>query len=442
MLPRFIRFGSSVVLLLSLLRMDAAAETPSQGNQPAGDFLLLAEIFATPGTPDIKGKPWVVVDAGPENWPIEWDGWLIDEDEKEIRLWDWYGEVRKLRKPAAKEKRPVLKEEPDGSIVWNELPGGDGTVAWEIRAEDYNAKSRKFLADGLPKEETDKDALRSVFANPRFDLSGHVVDATRYAHFAHQFGQKEHADELYAHGQKAYAKYADHYLAGNPIPSLPIFVAQQWAFGKRNLAIFSAHRGTPRQELKEKWEKIAAIPHHQYRDEAKAMVKHYESLLKEDAQWEEPDAKALEAFTTEQQVSYWLYHLRDHDMGQMSDPGRCYVLGEFGFELPSQEGQKPNPAVELRKLGLAAVPKLIAHLDDARPSRCKGHWRSYWPEGHVLLCYGDCCQQIFERITGHTIFRSTEEKYPIQAGLGSECKAKAEAWWQEHQKKNPKSDMP
>jgi len=191
-------------------------------------------------------------------------------------------------------------------------------------------------------------------------------------------------------------------------------------------------------DLKKQWEKIAAIPFHSHRDEARDMIKNYESLIKEDVAWKEPNAKELAKLTTEQKVSYWLYHLRDLDVGQWSDPGHCYVLGgRFGFFMSDEEEKKtPNAAVELKKLGMAAIPQIIAHLDDGRPTRCKGHWRSYWPEGHYLLPYGDCCQQVFEAITGKTIHASGG--YPMRDGKGTQCKELAERWWQEYQKKGEK----
>ena len=441
MLSRFVRLFS-LVLLLTFPWADAAPEAPSPEKTDAVDFGPLVEIFAIPGLPDVKGKRWVIVDSGPVNWPIEWEGWLIEEDAQEIHLWEWDGEVRTLRKPAAREKRPILKAEPDGSIIWHDVPGGDGSVAWEVRVENFHAKSQKFLADGLPQDKDDQGIFRSM--NRRFGLAGHIVDSARYAYYAHQFGQTAHALDLYAHAQKAYKTYVDSHLGGDQdSPSLPLFVANQLAFGKRNVAIFSGHEGVSRTKLKKQWEEIAAIPHHQYRDEAKSMAKHYQSLLEEDAQWKEPDAKALETFTTEQKVAYWLYHLRDLDAGQTLSPGRCRVLGEFGFELGNWENKPPNPAVELKKLGLAAVPQLIAHLDDARPTRSKGHWRAYWPEGHYLLRYGDCCQQIFESITGHTIFRGTTTvSYPIHDGAEKVCKEKAERWWRESQKKDSNTQKP
>ena len=127
--------------------------------------------------------------------------------------------------------------------------------------------------------------------------------------------------------------------------------------------------------------------------------------------------------TEDQKVAYWLYHLRDLAVGQWSDPGRCYVLAPSFFGVNDRDTKHPNAAMELKKLGLVALPQLIAHLDDARPTRCKGHWRSYSPDGQYLLRYGDCCQQIFESITGKTI----ASDYPIQDGKGQECKENAQA---------------
>ncbi len=364
------------------------------------------------------------------------EGWLIEDAPKEILLLDWYGEVHTLRKPAPAEKRPKLKEEKDGAVLWDSE--ADHSVAWNVRKEDYNAKSKKFLADGLPQDKNEDRIFG--FVNRRFGLAYHIVNAARYAHFAHQFGQKDHAEALYSHALKAYKKYADHYLGGfDQSAALPVFVASQIASGYRNWAISSANNGASRKELKTQWEKIARIPYHQYRDEAKAMAKHYKNLLEEDARWTEPDAEKFAKFTTEQKIAYWLYHLRDLDVEQSFDPGRCIVVCKLGICLGSRKSRTPNAAVELQKLGLAAVPQLIEHLDDARPTRCKGHWRSYWPEGHYLLRYGDCCQQIFESITGHTIFRGTTTvSYPIHDGEEQRCKEKAEKWWQEFQKKNPK----
>jgi len=442
LLPRFVRLPCLTCLLLGVIHDGTAAPFPPAKNKVPADFKRLAKVFGRPGSASVIGKTWVAVDTGPENVPLDLHGWLIEDGVKGLLLLDWYGELHKLRKSASDEKRPKIKEGEDGTFLFSTFQESDFSVAWKVRAEDYAAKSKKFLTDGLP---TDKDTnSASASVSQRFGLADHVVDAARYAHFAYQFGEKAHAADLYAHACKAQKKYADTYIFGFDKPvSLHVFAANRIASGYRNGAIFSAHGGTTRRELQKRWERIAAIPHHKYRNEAKAMAEHYKNLIKEDARWVEPDAKAFTKMTTEQKVAYWLYHLRDLDMGQWSNPGSCSVFGQFGVDLRDAKKKKPNAGVELKKLGMAAVPQLIAHLDDARPTRCKGHWRSYWPEHHYLLRYGDCCQQIFESITGHTIFRGTSTvSYPIHDKEQKQCKEKARKWWKEHQEKAPTTGHP
>jgi 3-oxoacyl-[acyl-carrier protein] reductase len=162
-------------------------------------------------------------------------------------------------------------------------------------------------------------------------------------------------------------------------------------------------------------------------------VKAYQSLIAEDRKWVESGDDEWAVMTPDQRAAYWIYHLRDLAVGQWSDPGSCRVVDDVG--AVGAGGKKPNAAAELKKLGMAAVPHLIAHLDDPRPTRCKGHWRSYWPDGHYLLRYGDCCQQVFEAVTGHTL---TTETYPMQAKKGTEVKAAAEKWWRDYQAKGEK----
>jgi hypothetical protein len=405
------------------------------------EFERLAEIFAPRGRPGIKGESWVTVDVGPANWRSDLHGWLIKDGLKEIELLDWYGELHKLRKPAANEIRPAVQEEKNGGILWSSIQQADRSVAWQVRPADYGARSKKFLGEMGPPTLIDLAIAASV--DQRFWLADEVVDSARYAHYAHQLGQVEHAADLYAYALKAQKQYADSYMPrGNPMP-LHEFVAGRISSGLRNGAVYSGQNGTPRRELQKRWERLAAIPHHGHRDEARAMAEHYRSLVDKDTGWVEPDAATFAWLPTEQKVAYWLNHLRDLDVRQWASPGSCDVLDRFGIGRDGDERKKPNAAVELKKIGVAAIPQLIAHMDDARPTRCEGHWRDYWPEGHYLLRLGDCCQQVFESITGHTLFRGTTTvSYPIHDGAGKQCKESAEKWWQEYQRKKVTGEKP
>jgi hypothetical protein len=367
---------------LGLHWVGAAAQTPPAQDKDPGAFGPLAEIFALPGAPSIKGKPWVAVDTGPANAKRDLEGWLIEDGPKDLVLFDWYGETHRLRKPGPDEKRPRIKEEKDGGIPWSAFVEADRSVAWKVRAEDYNAKSKKFLADGLPRYTGGTGAFG--FVNQRFGLAHHVVDLARYAHFAHQLGQEQHAADLYAHAVEAYKKYAESYLHGSERRApLHVFVTDRMASEYLNAAVASGHRGAPRKELLARWERVAPIPYHQYRDEARAMVKHYRNLLDEDARWVEPDAAALAKLSTERRVAYWLYHLRDLDVGQWTDPGMCCVFSPgFGFDLGNREKKKPNARrghasggrVALRKADDAAGVAEVAALRDDGPS--PGQYRS------------------------------------------------------------------
>lgn len=397
-----------------------------------GDFATLAGIFEPPGLPGIAGKRWQVADVGPDNHKETVEGWVLKETATQLVLREWNGDVTRLGKPPGGANRPLLKVEPSGGILVSEIQAADYSIAWGVKDGDYLAQSKEFLAAGLPKEQDDKEHFSML--NNRFGLSGHVVTAARYAHHAHQVGQAAHAAELVELSQRAFKKYnAQGYVGRDDLTWLG-FIAHETARGLRNRAVHDAHHGKDRQELLSNWTRLAAIPDHAYRDEARDFEKQYRQLVKEDEEWREPDSAQIAKMTVEQKVNYWLYHLRDLDVGQSMNPGRCHIMSfrDLGFLNPRHgDKERPHPAEELKKLGVDAVPYLIAHLGDARPTRCKEHWRFYWPDGHHLLRYGDCCQQILDSITDRAMFGGeTRREYPIAAGAEQRAKEKFAAWQQ------------
>jgi hypothetical protein len=121
-----------------------------------------------------------------------------------------------------------------------------------------------------------------------------------------------------------------------------------------------------------------------------------------------------------------LYELRDASARQLDQPGECSVLRDI-THLPKE---RPNPAAKLRDLGREAIPSLIEHFDDLRPTRCLGYGRDFWFESYYLLRYCDCCMQIFEAITGVTFpEKTTTFGTRIAEGQESECKKEALEWW-------------
>jgi hypothetical protein len=434
----------TLVVLCGLLHAVACAlaQSPPAPTPSADDFKRLAEVFGPSISPDIKDRQWVTIDRGPSNWPDSLDAWLIRDEPGEMLVLNWLGETHKLRKPTPQEKRPAIPKSAEGRFDWDTFMNADRSVAWSTRTEDFLATSQKFLVDPPPDDSLGDNAISS--ANKRFEFADYIVNSARHAHLARVLGQTDIAAGHYARALNSLKKYSGSYLhLQKPPPELPHFVVNRMASVSVLGALRSAHGDAPRKQLKQRWEEIAALPLHQFRDVAQAMVKHYQNLIEEDTRWVEPDVNHLAKLTTAQKVTYWLYHLRDLAVGQWIDPGDCNILDQFAFNNSyiQKEKKPPNPAVELQKLGMAAVPQLIAHLDDLRPTRCLGHWRSYWPESQYLLRYADCCQQIFESITKHKIFTSTSTvSYPVHDGVEKQCKEAADKWWKEYlaKKTDPK----
>jgi hypothetical protein len=209
----------------------------------------------------------------------------------------------------------------------------------------------------------------------------------------------------------------------------------------QSLAIADADRS----EMLAVWEGIASIGSREAAAEAAKMVEHYRSLIAEDKAWREPAGLDPSKLPPEQRIAYLIHRLRDCRNSQNTRGrfggglgglggfgGRGFgggLGGQFFLRFPLGPNNTPlDPVAELGRLGNAALPALIEHLDDARPTRAlMSHCEL---ESGTLLRYGDLCQRIFETITGHTLHPG----WCVQAGVGKECKAKAEKWWQDYQR--------
>jgi hypothetical protein len=387
----------------------------------------LAVIFDPPGTPTIRGKPWVEVDVGPANWATKVVGWVVERDRAHLTIRTLDGELRRLQLASPEETRPSVPETDGGDgFRLSDISKADFFIAWSVQPRDYMAESDKALAAGLPQESHPEDPFVRDFG--REQLISYILASARRAHVAHVLGRPEHARELMALARQGLKKCTSQFLF-DPDVSLPNFIADRLATRLRHRVVCDAHDGLSRADLLKQWELIARIPDHPHQQEADRMLVGYRQMIDEDANWIEPDAKAIAQWPTDKQVDYWLYKLRDLDVGQSMNPGNCNILSGDVLAFWGRNNVVPNPAEELKKLGAEAVPKLIAHLNDTRPTRCKEHWRIYWPEGHHLLTYGDCCQQILDGITDGAMFGyKSRRARPLPKTSADEYLAKYKTW--------------
>lgn len=433
-LPIFLTWGCLIVFIAQ------ASWADEVDSEIEAKIKKLGTVFAPANTPSIAGKKWVAIETGPINYMQTIEGWLIEENPDRVLLLDFYGNQHPMRKPAADEKRQVLPTSLEGRIRGEDLEDADNTIVWGIKEKDFDTKSQKFLDDGPPRMEEedggDKDNIfRGINRFNRRKSNGinQVMSAARFAYAAYVRGRKEHAIELFRYAEERHREFMSSFVAEpRELSDVLRFATHQIAESTRNRAVYDAHHGEARGKLLQAWQEVAAMPRNKYSEEAQQMVEGYQQLIDQDTKWEEPTKEELAKFSVPQQIDYWFYHLRDHDYGQIDSPGECDVF----VNNVVRDEEKPNPAEELAKLGTAVIPALIEHMDDLRPTRCQGHWRWYSSEGRFILRYGDCCQQIFERVTREQIYRrKTTTSYPTYDGSAADCKAKAQAWWDKYHKK-------
>lgn len=133
------------------------------------------------------------------------------------------------------------------------------------------------------------------------------------------------------------------------------------------------------------------------------------------------------------QVRELIFELRDQNGHQYSQPGECDIFNDW-----SGGNNTNTPAHRLVRLGYAAVPQLIAALDDPTLTRSVGYWRDF-VFSHNVLTVGDCCQAILKRITGKSFFVPVyTSSYTSKDDMAAATKKAAEAWWAAFQKKGEK----
>lgn len=370
-------------------------------------------------TPDLKGKRFVIFNTGgysTQGATLDFHyvyGWLLGETKDNIRLAD--------------------ESFTCGVITaWKELPRD-----WD-RYKDKHPQNaplpgfyREVDFDLFCKELIESGTTPSTHPFARRERV-HLVGTAIYAYWAFKTGRDETGLKLLAEVEEVFKGPHNDWVKS--MKSVSELLECSLVQELRVRAIESARGGAPRAELLTSWKLIRdRLPENEYPGEAKAMCKHYEDLLKEDESRVETKQEAFAKLTASQKVDYWMYRLRELPCSQWSDPGECNIL-ENGFF--GEKDRPLNAAQELVKLGMAAVPALIEHLEDERPTRSVGWHRMFNHGSYYLLRYGDCCQQIFQAITRQEIYsRSSTNGYPIKDGVGAAVRKRAQEWWEKNLKK-------
>ncbi len=143
----------------------------------------------------------------------------------------------------------------------------------------------------------------------------------------------------------------------------------------------------------------------------------------------------LDRLPVEQRVHELIFRLRDQNGGHLfSIPFGSSDIFDDGC------GSTNSPAHQLVKLGYAAVPQLIAALDEPAFSRTITSGK--YVESQSVVTVGDCAKTILDRIAG-TNFPDAPKSSDLSKGADrSATKRAVEAWWAESQNKPEKQVLP
>jgi hypothetical protein len=131
-----------------------------------------------------------------------------------------------------------------------------------------------------------------------------------------------------------------------------------------------------------------------YFAESRELADLLEKMIQEDVIWKEPADRDKLSLT--EKIAYNVYHLRNVNCHQTCNPGRCSVFCQLVSNELAKETGLPGPvynaAIELREIGVPAIPALIGLLSDRRPLRSTAGLHISF-----ILRYEDAAFQILEQ---------------------------------------------
>jgi hypothetical protein len=164
---------------------------------------------------------------------------------------------------------------------------------------------------------------------------------------------------------------------------------------------------------------LKSFPDGRFVKEAQDMAQELERMVQEDIRHRQEN-RAIETMTDAEKIEDLVYQLREQNGHQLMVPGHASAMASR---------RSGNAAWQLAAIGYAAVPRLIAAIDDRRPTRTVGCWRDF-VFSHYVLRIGDCAVEILEQIAGRQFFASSGSfSYMLKDGMEKRVRAEVMKWW-------------
>ena len=351
--------------------------------------------FGGLGFPDVRGKTfvryvwgWSSNGGNAEMQPMMSEGFLLDEAADKFRVRTLTFETREF----SKVKR--------------------GTTEYRYEPADLRACAEAWLQPPDPHDHFS----RHLHSGPVFAAR---TELFVLAWMCARQGLDDLAGRLYATAEKTEG------LPGNLRDAPP---DRTWPFRhklERDLGQFETWRamlafGDPHVTRRELLATLNALPkrypHFDYLARVRDLAERLRPMIAEEKTHPRRTADEIAKMPPAKQAREWIFQLRDQNGRQMGQPGWVDIF-------MTADG---SPAHRLAALGEAAVPALIAALDDRRLTRSVGYRRDFF-FSHEIVTVGAAAHTIIERIAGRRF--STGER------------AEIEAWWHEHQTKGALGEM-
>lgn len=187
-----------------------------------------------------------------------------------------------------------------------------------------------------------------------------------------------------------------------------IFVSNLYSLYKSESS-YAAYQGLSLLELRNRQEKIYLLSE---KESDHLTLQLYKKMIETNENWIEPSEEDFLRLSQKDQALYWIHHFqylaaspKKDDLEQKVDIFRGKWIGK---QLKKSWLGQRNPAQNLLEMGEKAIPVLLQHIDDPRPTRVLSSRVFFQPTTYELLSYGDCCLRTLIAITGKN-FTSRKE---------------------------------